>query len=56
MMKRKGVEMGEDLEKMPDLPMASRVVQRLKDASERAHQRHVKIFNKWRNGRNGKNI
>ena len=44
MMKRKGVEIVEDLAKWPEIPKTSSVVQRLKDASERAHQKRRKIW------------
>ena len=49
-MKRRGVEILEDLAKMPELPTASSVVQRLKDATDKAHERHSKIWHKLRKG------
>lgn len=47
-LKKRGVEIVEDLAKMPPLPEASSVVQRLKDASERAYQKRFKALSKWR--------
>lgn len=50
MMKRKGVEIVEDLAKMPELPTASSVVRRLREATDKAHERHSKIWHKLRKG------
>lgn len=49
-LKKRGVEILEDLDKWPTIPNASNVVQRLKDATEKAHERHSKIWHKLRKG------
>ena len=54
--KRKHKEVVEDLGKWPEMPNGSSVVRRLRGASERAHQKRRKIWERIRNGKHGKNL
>jgi hypothetical protein len=47
MMRKKGIEICEDLAKWPEIHRASSVVQRLKDATEAAHRKRRNIISKF---------
>ena len=42
------VELPEDTDKQPEIPTASKVIKKFKDAVDRAHQKRRKILKRWR--------
>lgn len=46
--RNKGVEILGDLDNKPEIPQASSIVQRLKNATEAAHQRRRNAVNKFK--------